>query len=242
MYARRMEDGSEVWTKQVGSLVLNAPALDWPLLLTSGGGAGGADLRGLDPLNGDDLWTFQTDREIYGMPAIFDDRVYVASGDRYLYCVDAATGDEIWRFWTEQWNRGSVAVGHDGTIYTATSGNVGILFAVSPQGDEFWRLELPGLVSNAPIVAGDGTIYLCSSHWTGSYYQSRVHAIRPDGTELWAKLMPDDVRASPMLAPDGTLYVVCRDKYLYAFKDASPETGPPGAPVTPNTIRRVPPP
>ena len=115
-----------------------------------------------------------------------------------------------------------MAIGHDGTIYTATTGNVGILFAVSPDGDELWRHELPGLVSNAPIVAGDGIIYLCSSHWTGSDYESRVHAIRPDGTELWAKLMPDDVRASPMLAPDGTLYVVCKDKYLYAFHDVVP--------------------
>ncbi len=222
VYARRIEDGSEVWTVPLGDQCLNSPSLDWPFLLTSGGYPTLVDLAGLDPLTGDTLWSFHAEDLIYGLASLVDGRVYFGSWDRYLYCLDAESGEEIWSFWCEQINRGSVAIGHDGTIYTATSGGVGILFALSPDGDELWRYELPGLVSNAPIVAGDGIIYLCSSHWTGSDYESRVHAIRPDGTELWAKLMPDDVRASPMLAPDGTLYVVCRDKILYAFHDPVP--------------------
>ena len=219
VHARRIEDGGEVWVAPVGNLIDASPALDWPQLLVSGGGPVGGDLVGLDPLTGETQWTFETVLQIYGIPALFDGRVYFGGWDRFLHCLDAQSGTEIWSFWCEQINRGSVAIGHDGTIYTATTGNVGILFAVSPNGQELWRYELPGLVSNAPIVAGDGTIYLCSSHWTGSDYEARVHAMRPDGKELWSKLMPDDVRASPMLAPDGTLYVVCRDKYLYAFKD-----------------------
>lgn len=215
-YARRIEDGREVWTTSVGGSVLNAPSLDWPLLVTSGGGSVESNLVGLDPLNGESPWTFLTQLGIRGVHAIHEDRVYVASTDRYLYCLDAATGELIWQFWAEQWNRGIVAIGHDGTIYTATTGNVGILFAVSPGGQELWRYDLPGLVFNAPIVGGDGTIYLCSQLAPNLGW---VHAVRPDGSELWTKQMPDQVTASPMLAPDGTLYVVCRDKYLYAFRD-----------------------
>ncbi len=215
-YARRIEDGSEVWTTTVGGSVENAPSLDWPVLLTSGGGPGGGDLVGLDPLDGESQWTFSRGSDLRGIHALHQDRVYAGSSDRYLYCLDAKTGKQIWRFWCEQVNRGSVAVGHDGTIYTATSGNVGILFAVSPDGRELWRYDLPGLVFNAPIVGGDGTVYLCSQLAPNLGW---VHAVRPDGSELWTKQMPHQVTASPMLAPDGTLYVVCRDKYLYAFKD-----------------------
>lgn len=219
VHARSIDDGAEVWTREVGGTVFNSVALDWPFLLTSGGGPGGYDLLGLNPFTGNSDWTFGTDWFLGGTVVVDSGRVYVASWDRYVYCVDAETGKEIWRFWCEQINKGAVALGHDGTIYNATSGNVGILFAVTPDGDELWRYELPGLVLNAPIVGGDGTIYVCNNHWTGSFYEARVHAMRPDGTVLWVKQMPDHVGASPMLAPDGTLYVVCRDKYLYAFKD-----------------------
>ncbi|MHC5114481.1 MAG: outer membrane protein assembly factor BamB family protein [Planctomycetota bacterium] len=219
-YARRVEDGGEVWTVSGGARVRNAPSLQWPTLLTTGSGPMAFDLAGLDPVTGEVLWTFETAREIRGIHAIHGDRVYMASSDRWLYCLDAGTGEEIWRFWTEQFNRGAVAIGHDGTVYTGAGGNEGILFAVSPDGEEIWRYPVEEGLLNAPIVGGDGTIYVCATHWTGQIYEGYVYAVRPDGTTLWIKPMPDNVSASPMLAPDGTLYVVCRDKYMYAFKDA----------------------
>ena len=214
MYARRMEDGSEVWTTEIGAEAFDAPSLDWPLLLTSCGGF--VNLVGIDPLTGDIEWTFGTESLIQGTSVHFDQRVYVGSNDRYLYCIDAETGVEIWRFWCEQSNRGSVGVGHDDTVYTATSGNEGILFAVSSDGEELWRYYAEGLVFNAPIVSGDGTIYFCSQLAPDLGW---VHAVRSDGTELWTREMTQQVTASPMLAPDGTLYVVSRDKFLYAFRD-----------------------
>ncbi len=216
MYARLMEDGSEVWTEQVGGLVIDAPSLDWPLLLTSAGGPGGRRLKGLDPFTHEEIWSFPTEREIYGTPVIYDGHVYVGSQDRYLYSIDAETGEEEWRFWCEQLNRGTVAVGHDGTIYTATAGNEGILFAVSPEGKEIWRFNAMGNIFNAPIVGGDGTIYFCSQ-WPPFF--GWVQAVRTDGTELWTMPMKQQVTASPMLAPDGTLYVSSRDNKLYAFRD-----------------------
>ena len=80
------------------------------------------DLAGLDDSTGEVLWVFPTSSEIFGVPVIDGDRVYVASRDRYLYAIDRATGREIWRFWCEQSNLGAVALGHDGTIYTAKRG------------------------------------------------------------------------------------------------------------------------
>jgi len=216
VHARRIKDGSEVWTEQVGQYLYGSVALDWPGLLTSSGGPWGTHIVGLEPLTGHTRWVFPTGRNVSGTAAHYNGRVYFGSEDKYLYSLHAKTGEEIWRFWCRLINRGSVAIGHDGTIYTGTT-SAGILFAVSPKGDELWRYYLPGLVWYAPIVAGDGTIYVCSGR--ASPYRGWVHALRPDGTLLWAKQMPDDVRASPMLAPDGTLYVVCRDKYLYAFHD-----------------------
>jgi len=239
--ARRVEDGSEVWTTWVDSGIHCSPSLDGATLLCLGEGN---DLTGLNPISGDWRWTFDTPagNPLHGLAPIVGDRVYLASYNRYLWSVDAESGEEHWRFWTEQVNSGAVAISLDGqTIYSATTGNVGILFAVSwDEGEELWRFVSPGLVFNPPIVGGDGTIYFCA-HKSGVPYRGWVHAVRPDGTELWTKQMPDAVSASPMLAPDGTLYVVCKDKYLYAFHDP-PNLGKagPGEQSDPTEVRPLP--
>jgi len=218
--ARRVADGAEVWTSSLDRTIHCSPSVDGTTLLCVGEFK---YLTALNPISGDWRWTFETlaGNPLMGLAPIVGDRVYLASdNDRYLWCVDADSGEEHWRFWTEQVNRGAVAVSGDGqTIYSATNGNVGILFAVSwDEGEELWRFVSPGLVFNPPIVAGDGTVYFCAQK-SGVPYRGWVHAIRPDGSELWTKQMPDAVTASPMLAPDGTLYVVCKDKYLYALRD-----------------------
>jgi outer membrane protein assembly factor BamB len=181
------------------------------------------EVAGLVPTNGSEPWevdwVFRTNREVFGTAALTPGVAYIASTDRFLYAVDRSTGEEHWRFNTEQMNLGSVALGHDGTIYSATHGNIGWLFAVSQKGDEIWRFELAGLALGPPVVAGDETIYVCSTDSVNRI--GWIDAVRPDGTQLWRKQMPDEMNRSPMLAPDGTLYAMCRDKNLYAFRDVA---------------------
>jgi len=214
-----LSSGELVWSLPTKGPMYDSPSLDWPTLLTSAGTPDASVLAGLDPVSGASRWTFDTSREIFGTAVIRDGVIHFASTDRWLYAVDAGTGLERWRFWTEQENSGAVCLGHDGTVVTATTGNVGLLFAVTPDGQQLWRKVLPGLVSDPPIIDGEGRIYVTSSHWTGSSYEARIHAFLPDGTEQWAMLMPDDCRSSPTLGPDGTLYILCRDHNVYAFRD-----------------------
>jgi hypothetical protein len=91
------------------------------------------------------------------------------------------------------------------------------VFALDRDGEELWRYEIGDeIIFNPPILGGDGTIYFCTQDPPDN---GTVRAVISDGTELWTYTMPHQVSASPMLAPDGTLYVLCRDKYLYAFRD-----------------------
>jgi outer membrane protein assembly factor BamB len=222
VYARRADDGAEVWTVMLDDLCSCPLSLAERELLLGGVDT---DVVALQPPNAEDPWEvdwfFRSGREITGNVVLTTAVAYLASYDRFLYAVDRADGSEIWRFNTEQANPGAVALGHDGTIYSGTEGNIGWLFAVSPAGKENWRLRLAGLASGSPVVAGDGSIYITSSEWTGQAYIGRVHAVHADGSEMWVKVMPHAVRASPMLAPDGTLYVMCTDKNLYAFRDVA---------------------
>ena len=215
MFARRVADGSEVWTTDL-IRANGSPALQWPNLLV--GEQNELNIAGLDPLTGQLKWTFPVFLLLVGMPVITNSQVLDGSWDHNLYALDPDTGKMNWLFQGESSNDGAVAVGHDGTIYTVTSGGFGRLYAISPvDGKELWRWIAPGgEMFSAPIVDGRGTIYLTSG---AGDRRGWVIAINPDGTELWTKQMPDECNGSPMLAPDGTLYIVCRDRYLYAFRD-----------------------
>jgi len=214
-YAKNVVDGSEVWTTQLTGSV-GSPALDWPNLLV--GNETQLNLAGLDPLTGQVKWTFPTQWLLLGMPVITDSQVLAGSWDHNVYAVEPVTGNMNWTFNAESSIDGAIAIGHDGTIYTVSSGSLGILYAISPvDGKEIWRWIAPGgEMFSPPIVDGRGTIYLTSAKGDRRGW---VCAINPDGTEMWTKQMPDECNSSPMLAPDGTLYIVCRDRYLYAFRD-----------------------
>lgn len=242
LYARRVDDGTLLWSVDVSGSVA-APALDGMGQVFTGSPVL-FDWSAHRTSDGQPLWSFIMAGWNQGTAPVVVDagengRVYTASSGGFLYALDRLTGQKIWSYRSGQTVSGAVAVGHDGTIYLATSCCDHVLIAVSPDGEELWRYEIGLQTKFAPIVDGDGIINQTAFR---SPATGQVHAIRPDGTALWVKEMPERCAASPMLAPDGTLYVVCSDKRLYAFKDPPPQTGPPGAAVTPKSIRRVPPP
>jgi outer membrane protein assembly factor BamB len=215
IYARQVSDGALRWRTDLAEPILSSPSVSGLDLLVS---SREWDLVRLEQANGNVRWVFPTSREIRGTAAIAEDRVYAASEDKSLYCIDSKSGTELWRFDCRAINPGAVALGHNGTIYTTTSA-ANILWAVTPEGEELWHFVTGGGVFNAPIVAGDGSVYLCAQ--ANNPERGFVHAVKADGTELWTMEMERHVTASPMLGPDGTLYVVSRDKNLYAFRDVA---------------------
>ncbi len=217
LYARRVVDGSEVWTHYHYDNFNSCPSVD---------NLGQLYIGNFDYLqwlafrtgNGSIAWTFPMGSYTSGTAPVEDGRVYHSSPSRRkLYCIDAATGQQIWEFPLLTTADGGEAIRHDGVIYVNASGGSGWLFAVTPDGKELWRYALPDQSLNqGPMIDGLGTAYFCT--YKGNTL-GWVHAVRADGTGLWVKQMPDQVAATPMLAPDGTLYVMCKDKYLYAFHD-----------------------
>jgi len=51
----------------------------------------------LDAADGHERWTFFTDAPVRFAPAVWRDRVFVASDDGYLYCLAAAEGTLLWK-------------------------------------------------------------------------------------------------------------------------------------------------
>jgi len=213
LYARRVDDGSEVWTVPTIEVEFSPVSLDLVGRLFFGGLSNVAAAH--EAADGQALWVGPTGWHLHVVP-VDGGRVYTSSFGGPLHCLDVETGEVIWTFEDVVTNVGAIAIGHDGAVYIAEATSTGDLIAVSVDGQELWRYDVDQQVVIPPIVAGDGTIYMGSLL---SPNQGKVHAVRSDGTALWVKDMPDFVWASPMLAPDGTLYVVCRDAFLYAFRD-----------------------
>jgi len=217
IYARAVEDGSEVWTQASADGIVTPPALDNNGRLFVGGTVGDI-VRAHAISDGQVEWTGPGGGN-QGVIAVDGGNVYAARsgfGEGFLWCLEASTGRLVWAFESVGFSSAGVALSPNGIVYVDSNGDNAELVAVSADGEEMWRYEFGEQVKHPPIVAGDGTIYACSFYNPNS---GHVHAIDPNGSPLWTEEMPDYVQASPMLAPDGTLYVICRDKKLYAFKD-----------------------
>ncbi|TNF42503.1 MAG: T9SS type A sorting domain-containing protein, partial [Bacteroidetes bacterium] len=140
-------------------------------------------------------------------------------------------GSEKWRYiaghvsiketnYPDAWLRGSVAIGHDGTIYIVTEG--GTLHAVNPDGSVKWKFNAAankswyrGLKGNSPVVGTDGTIYYVAGgefklHDVSSM-ETRIFAINSDGIYKWDFLLIEDKvffsENTPAIGPDGKIYV-----------------------------------
>jgi outer membrane protein assembly factor BamB/tRNA A-37 threonylcarbamoyl transferase component Bud32 len=132
--------------------------------------------------------------------------VYVGSGDRTLYAVDAATGEEEWAFETGGEVDSSPTV-VDGTVYVGSDDEN--LYAVdAATGSKEWAFETGLNVYSSPTVV-DGTVYVGSA-------DDNLYAVDAGtGGQEWAFDTGDLVFSSPTVA-DGTVYVGSADGKLYA--------------------------
>lgn len=96
VYRVNLEDGTEDWSFETGSLSMSGPAID-PELDTVFIGSHDGNLYALDAQSGERHWSFPTDRPITGCPTVCDRRVLVGSKDGTLYALEKRTGELVWQ-------------------------------------------------------------------------------------------------------------------------------------------------
>ncbi|MCH8851052.1 MAG: PQQ-binding-like beta-propeller repeat protein [Planctomycetes bacterium] len=175
-------DCSEQWTT-AGFSVASHPVLDHD------GGiyvAGPFGIVKIDPLSGDELWSFATSGPT-GDPAIGADNSIYCTVEPNMVLALNLDGSEQWT--TELADYGvdgsaSPAIAADGTLYVV--GDVPLsddhlLIALSPAGDELWRFTEPNSGDpQAPVIDGNGTILFSMRD-----HQHLVALAPADGSELW---------------------------------------------------------
>jgi outer membrane protein assembly factor BamB len=135
---------------------------------------------------GAERWTFTTEGPVRLAPAVREDRLFVASDDGWLYCLDAAAGRPLWQF------RG-------GPSDRKVLGN-GRLISTWP-------------ARGGPVVA-DGTVYFAAGVWP--FMGTFIHALDArSGAVVWTndgdgstyRKQPHQADSFGGVAPQGTLAV-----------------------------------
>jgi len=162
-------------------------------------------LIALDTVTGDEKWRYFTDGPIRFAPVAWDGKVYVASDDGFLYCVDADKGTLIWKF------RGAPVdrriIGNDRLISTwparggpvVADGNVYFAASIWP----FMGIFIHALDARTGEVRwtndGDGSTYMKQPHNTDSFA-----GVAPQG--------PLAVAGDRLLIPSGRSVPACYDR------------------------------
>lgn len=157
--------------------------------------------------DGELVWEYQTEGEIYSSPAIaLDGTIYVGSYDSCLYAFNP-DGILKWRYKTGDYVYSSPAIGSDGTVYVG-SGN-GCVYAFNPDSTLKWRYQTEAAVESSPAIGFDGTIYVGS-------LDGYLYALNPDSTLAWRFPTGGEVFSSPAVSFDSIIYAGSNDSTFYA--------------------------
>jgi outer membrane protein assembly factor BamB len=171
---------------------------NWPLY------RGDSQLSGVATCNVPDkpqlLWSFKTTGDIRSAPAVVDGKVYVGSGDRSMYALDANTGKKLWSFAAEGDLESSPLV-LMGKVYFGSSD--GHLYAVKTENGELaWKFKTMEKVLGAPNF-----YELPGAHPFASYgilfgsYDHKIYALNAaDGKEIWNMETSNFINGAPAIS------------------------------------------
>jgi outer membrane protein assembly factor BamB len=206
-------------------------------------GADDYSVYAVDAIKGTKLWKVKTLAPVKSSPTVSEGIVYIGSGGKYVYAINAVNGQVRLRFITYDAVFGSPAVTDNRTALFANC--TGYLYAVngnarnwpwehnirpywlqlaafcspvvplppSPSGT-MWGLRLGRAVSSSPVLAGDSLYIGADKDLLAIDLKNRQ--------KLWSFKTQGTVRSTPAVAVN-TIYVGSEDGRLYAVDIATGE-------------------
>jgi outer membrane protein assembly factor BamB len=142
------------------------------------------------PITNDILWTYQTNDGISATPAIVHGKVYVASEDFTLYCIEMDTGSLIWEFQSGGRLTSSPTVINNRVYLGSRDSNIYCLDATD--GSIIWSYSTGFYIESSPLVK-DGRLYIGSAD--GFFYCLDSY----DGSLLWKYDVNNIIWSTPAL-------------------------------------------
>jgi outer membrane protein assembly factor BamB len=188
---------------------------DWPMYRHD---PQGTNVGASGPNQMEVRWKFPTIGQVIGSAAIVNQKVYIGSYDKNLYCIDLWTGEKIWNFTTNAYIGWSPAV-IGGRVYTgADDGNVYCLDA--NDGKIVWQKQIteyaPGNLSARYSYPTPSPLIYGNKLYIGGVDGKEYCLSLTDGAILWSfdtapgekRAFITNLKSSGTIGSDGNLYVV----------------------------------
>jgi outer membrane protein assembly factor BamB len=146
---------------------------DWPMYMRNPQHDGFCSSQLEPPLSL--TWTYETNGSICSSPSISDGKVYITSGDGYVYSLDAINGNLIWKYRIGIELKSSPAVA-EGLVYIGSKNGTYALDAQT--GQLVWKSRRPCMCGSSPTVF-DRVLYLTS------VYGPIIALDALDGSDRW---------------------------------------------------------
>jgi outer membrane protein assembly factor BamB len=178
-------------------------------------------------------WKFKTAGKIFGSPIVYKSRIFIGSGDKKLYALDASSGKILWQFKTNGAVNSTPALSHDrilftsedGFLYALDAGNGKLKWKFGTLGENkagakgLWKMKPASLYMedpfdfylSSPIVSeGEQTVYFGSGD--GYIYAVDIS----NGALVWRFRTMGIVHTSAALY-GGSIYMGSWDGNFYAI-------------------------
>jgi len=218
VYALNKSDGKLNWKFETQGAIVAAPAVDGNTVVVS---TRDNSVYGIDTRHGTLTWKFQMQddfplvydggwRYYMAAPVIFNNIVYVGSGDGNLYALNIKNGKQQWRYLTGGRIRASPLVTpisiflpcNDGVVYVLDSGTGKLRWKFETKGagitPEPFRADTKSIYTQPILINGvlvfgarDGHVYAIDSEkqrlkWSFSYAPTWAMAVATDGDLVYA--------------------------------------------------------
>lgn len=147
-------------------------------------------------------WTSNIGLQLYSSPALSQGTRIIIGSDNRTITQTGPAGQYLWSYETQNYVRGTAAVGADGTIYIPSRDS--FLYALSTEGDFKW--DFPAGGDSSPALSTNGLIYLASG--------TNLYAITSKGALEWVLPLQESTYSSPAVGSDGTIYLGTLSRYI----------------------------
>ena len=190
-------------------LVLNIQADNWLSFRGTQSNLGRADisLRSSPELK----WKFTTEGPIKGTAAIFEDRVYIGSEDKNIYCLNLKDGLKIWSKTLSDIVESSPLVLDGDLIIGTADGNLYRLDGKS--GEQKWTYKADDRFAGAANwFSKDGQKIIIAGN-----YDNFVHAVKfEDGSKVWTYETENFINGTPAIENERIIFGGC-DNSIYVL-------------------------
>jgi len=156
----------------------------------------------------EEIWSVDLESPVRSAPAVEEGRVYVATHDGVVRCLNAFTGHENWAFSSGSYGLSSSPKVWCGRLYIGSyNGSLYCLDALT--GEELWEFETAGQVNSSPAVTS-GLVFAAS-------HNGRLYALDAyTGEEVWDYEVGGFAGSFPVVYQD-TVYFGSHDGRICAL-------------------------